>query len=52
MFCVDLTYEWYKDSIVFRVYIFMFCLEPTLGNDTSMRATSANVMVIFSKVPF
>ena len=29
-----------------------FCLEPTLGKDAWMRATSTNVMVIFSKMPF
>ena len=34
------------------VYIFILCLEPTLGKDTWMRATSATVMIIFLKVPF
>ena len=29
-----------------------FCLEPTLRKDIWMRATSATVMIIFSKVPF
>ena len=29
-----------------------FCLQPTLGKDTWMRATSVTVMVTFSKVPF
>ena len=34
------------------VYFYFFCLEPTLGKDTWMRATSTTVMVIFSKVLF
>ena len=33
----------------FYFYFYFFCLEATLGQD---RATSATVMVIFSKVPF
>ena len=24
LFCVDLTFEWYEDVIVFRVFIFIF----------------------------
>ena len=45
--------------MVFRVFIFIFilfyfifCLEPTVRNNTWMRASSITVMVIFSKVPF
>ena len=38
--------------MLFRVFISIFCLEPTLGKDTSMRASSATVMVFFSKVQF
>ena len=38
--------------MVFCVFIFIFCLEPTLGKDTWMRASSATVMVFFSKLPF
>ena len=38
--------------MVFRVFIFIFASEPMLGKDTLMRAASATVMVIFSKVPF
>ena len=44
--------EWYVDAMVFRVFIFIFCLETALGKYTWMRATSATVMVILSKVPF
>ena len=33
----------------FYFYFYFFCLEATLGQD---RATSATVIVIFSKVPF
>ena len=47
MFCVDLTFESLEGAMVFRVYIFIFYLEPTLGKDSWMRATSAAVMVIF-----
>ena len=52
MFWVDLIFEWYEDAMVFRVFIFIFCFEPSLGKDISMRATSTTVMVIFLKVPF
>ena len=41
--------------MVFCVYAlcyFFFCLEATLGKDTQMGATSATVMIIFSKVLF
>ena len=34
------------------VYFYFFCLEATLGKDTKMRATSATVMAIFSRVLF
>ena len=36
-----------KDVMVFRVFIVIFCLEPTLRKDTWMRTASLNVMVIF-----
>ena len=52
MFWVDLTFEWYGDAMVFRVFIFIFCLETTLRKDTWMRATFATVVVIFLTVPF
>ena len=42
-----LSFEWYEDAMVFRVSIFIFCLEPTLGKDTWMRATSTTVMAMF-----
>ena len=43
-FWLDLNFEWYEDTMVFRMFIFVFfCLEPTLRKDTWMR-------VIFSKV--
>ena len=34
MFWSDLTFEWYEDVMVFRVFSFIFCLEPILGIDT------------------
>ena len=49
--CFEWTWLLYKNIMVYRVFIFIFCLEPTLGKDTWMRATSTNVMVIFSKMP-
>ena len=52
MFWIDLTFESYEDVMVSRVFIFIFCLEPTLGKDTWLGTTSATVMVIFSKAPF
>ena len=48
----DLTFEWYKDPMVFRVYIFIICLEQVFGIVIWMRATSASVMLIFLKVLF
>ena len=48
----DLTFGWYKDPMVFRVYIFIICLEQVLGIVIWMRATSASVMLIFLKVLF
>ena len=46
-----MVFEWYGDIMVFCVFIFIyfFCLEPTLRKDTWKRATSATVMVIFRK---
>ena len=38
--------------MVFLVFIFIFCLESTLGKDTWMTAASVTVMVIFSKMLF
>ena len=38
--------------MVFRVFIFIFCLESVLGKDTWMRAASVTAMVIFLKVSF
>ena len=49
---MDLTFEWYGDTMVFCVFMFLFqffCLEETLGEDTYMRATSATVLVFFRK---
>ena len=34
MLCVDQTFEWYEDVMVFPVYIFIFCIGATLGKDT------------------
>ena len=31
----------------FRVFVFIFCLEPTLRNDIWMRAPSPSVMILF-----
>ena len=39
----------YEDAMVFRVFIFIFCLEPALRNSTWMRETSATVAVFFPK---
>ena len=50
--CFEKTRLLYEDAMVFCVFIFIFCLEPTLGKDIWMRATSPTVMVIFSKVLF
>ena len=50
LFWVDLTFEWYEDHMVLRVYY--FCLEPTVTKDTWIRTTSITVMVIFLKVAF
>ena len=44
---------WYSVHLfLLFIYLFIFCLEATLGEDTLMRATSATVLVIFSKVSF
>ena len=42
----------YEDAMVFRVFIFIFCLEPALRNITWMRETSATVVVFFPKKSF
>ena len=49
MFRADLTFEWYEDVMVVHVHFYFFVQNQ---KDTWMRAISATVMVIFSKVPF
>ena len=51
LFWVDLTFEWYEDHMVLRVYYY-FCLEPTVTKDTWIRTTSITVMVIFFESGF
>ena len=31
-----LTFDWYEDALVFLLFIFIFCLEPTVRKDTCM----------------
>ena len=52
MFGVDLTFKWYEDDMVSVGFIFIFCLESTLGKYTWVRVTFTTVMIIFSKVPW
>ena len=47
MFWVDLNLEWYESAMVFRVFIFIFCLETALRESNWMRKNSVAVMVIF-----
>ena len=46
MLWVDLTFEVNEDSVVFRIFIFIFFLflEPTLRKDVYIRRTSATVI--------
>ena len=36
--------------MLFRVFVFIFCLEAMLRNDIWMRASSPSVMILFSKM--
>ena len=44
----SLTFEWYEDDMVFRVFIVVnFVQNKTVKKDTWRRMTSVTVMVIF-----
>ena len=47
----ELTFKGYEDAMIFCVFICIFCLELTVGEQL-MRTTSVTIMVFFSKVPF
>ena len=47
-----MTFKWCEDAMVFHVFIFIFCLGPTLRKDTQVAATSDTVTVIFSNMPY
>ena len=48
LFWVDLSFEWYEDVTVFRVFIvIIFYLESTVRKDNWMRTAFVTVMVIF-----
>ena len=44
---VELTFGYYEGNMLFRVFIFVFCLELTVTKITWMKTTSLTVMVIF-----
>ena len=46
-FWVEVTFEWYEGAIVFRVFIFIFCLETTVLENNYIRTTSIAVTVKF-----
>ena len=52
MFWGDLTFEWYEDAMIFRVFIVIFRLATNARKHTWMRMISITVMVIFSELPF
>ena len=49
LFSVDLTFEWYANDMVSRVFIvtYYFCLESTVRKDTWIRTTSVTATVFF-----
>ena len=44
LFSIELTFELYEAAMVFRVFIFTFCLEKTVRENNWMGTTSADVM--------
>ena len=46
---VGLTFDWYKDAMVFCIFILTFCLKQSVRKDIWMRTTSVTVVVIFWK---
>ena len=47
LFWVDLIFEWYEGVMVFRGFIFTFCLETRGRENNWMRKTSVTDVVIF-----
>ena len=43
VFRIELTFEWYKGAMVFRVFFFFFCLEPMVKKNTWMKTISINI---------
>ena len=52
MLCVDMTFEWYEDAMVFRAYIFIFWFKTNDKNRHLDKNEFHTVMVVFPKVPF